>query len=310
MSRKPRIHFPGACYHVMLRGNGGNDTFNDDADRSRFLLLLQECVERFSCRIHAFCLMSNHIHLAIQVGDIPLSRIMQILSFRYTRYFNRRTEVNGHLFQGRYKAILLDADNYLLELVRYIHLNPLRAGMIHSPGEYEWSSHQVYCGLESLPWLTRDWVLAQFSPQSKDAIKLYKNFISDGLTEAHRLEFHSGNLEGRLLGDDNFAESALRKAEQQFKRQISMDDIINHVCQQYEINSDDLALPGRQRNISEARIIAAWLILENNNLSLTTFSRRTNRDISSLSQGINRLHKRADHDNILSERMTQIRDSL
>ena len=123
MARKPRIHYPGAFYHVILRGNDGQDIFYTKIDRSRFCELLQEGIERYEHRIHGFCLMSNHLHLIVQAGDIPLSRILQNVSFRYTRYINKKKKRIGHLFQGRYKAILIDADSYLLELVRYIHLN-------------------------------------------------------------------------------------------------------------------------------------------------------------------------------------------
>ena len=130
MARKPRIHLPDGLYHVIFRGNGGQDVFLTDADYRRFYLLLQEGTFRFGYRVHAFCLMTNHIHLALQVGEIPLSRSMQNLSFRYTRWLNWREQRTGHLFQGRYKAVLVDGDSYLLELVRYIHLNPVRAGMV------------------------------------------------------------------------------------------------------------------------------------------------------------------------------------
>ncbi|MBU0675034.1 MAG: transposase, partial [Proteobacteria bacterium] len=112
MARKPRIHYPGAFYHVMLRGNGGQNIFYSTADRSRFCLLMQEGVERYRHRIHAYCLMSNHVHLIIEVGTIPLSRIIQNLSFRYTRYINTKKKRIGHLFQGRYKSLLIDGDSY------------------------------------------------------------------------------------------------------------------------------------------------------------------------------------------------------
>ena len=172
MARKPRIHYPGACYHVMLRGNGGQDIFKDDTGHTRFLLLLQENVERFSCRIHAFCLRSNHIHLAIQVSDISLSRIMQNICSRYTRNFNRKHGVTGHLFQGRFKALLLDADNYLLELVRYIHLNPVRAAMVELPENHPWEvsslSHEI---TRMLNRATRDKGLADRIEQVKLTIK-------------------------------------------------------------------------------------------------------------------------------------------
>ncbi len=162
MARKPRIHLPGGLYHVIFRGNGGQDVFLTAADRFRFYLLLQEGACRFGYRIHAFCLMTNHIHLALQASNIPLSRSMQNLSFRFTRWINWREKRTGHLFQGRYKAVLVDGDSYLLELVRYLHLNPVRAGMVANPEEYPWSGHRAYLGLEKLPWLTTDWTLAQF----------------------------------------------------------------------------------------------------------------------------------------------------
>ena len=130
MARKSRIHYPGAVYHVILRGNGGQDIFFARQDRTRFYLLLQEGVERFGHRIHAFCCMTNHVHLAIQVAEIPLAKIMQNVSFRYTRHINNREKRIGHLFQGRYKALLIDADSYLLELVRYIHLKKKTEGRI------------------------------------------------------------------------------------------------------------------------------------------------------------------------------------
>ena len=113
MARKPRVHYIGALYHVMVRGNDGQNIFTDEEDRYRFYLFLQEGVEKFGHRIHAFCLMNNHVHLAIQVGEKPLSRIMQNLCFRYTQWFNSRQKRVGHLFQGRYKAIVVDADVYL-----------------------------------------------------------------------------------------------------------------------------------------------------------------------------------------------------
>ena len=166
MACKPRVHYPGALYHAILRGNSGQTIFFDDNDRTRFYLLIQEGVERFGHRIHAFCLMTNHVHLAIQIADISLSRILQNLSFRYTRWVNWRQGKTGHLFQGRYKAVLIDADTYLQELTRYIHLNPVRAGMVRETEKYLWSSYRAYLGLETIPWLTTDWVLSQFSEKT------------------------------------------------------------------------------------------------------------------------------------------------
>jgi len=129
----------------MLRSNAGQAIFYNDEDRYHLYLLLQEGMSRYGHRIHGFCLMSNHVHLAVQVGEEPLSKIMQNLSFRYTRWVNRKQKRIGHLFQGRYKAILVEQDSYLLELVRYIHLNPVRAKMVRQPSAYSWSG--VFNGL-------------------------------------------------------------------------------------------------------------------------------------------------------------------
>lgn len=146
MARQPRVHLSGGYYHVMMRGNLGRDLFFSKSDRSHFLFLCQEGIERYGHRIHAFCLMDNHVHLLIQVGFVPLPKIIQNLSFRYTKFINRQTKETGHLFQGRYKAILVDADAYLLELSRYIHLNPVRSGLSEKPDDFEWSSHRAYIG--------------------------------------------------------------------------------------------------------------------------------------------------------------------
>ena len=136
MARKPRLLIEGGFYHLMLRGNGGSDIFFSDEDRAEFERLVAEGVTRFGHRIHAYCFMTNHVHLAMQTGAIPLSKIIQNLAFRYTRWVNKRQNRIGHLFQGRYKAIMVEADSYFLELVRYIHLNPVRAGLVVTPVDY------------------------------------------------------------------------------------------------------------------------------------------------------------------------------
>ncbi len=214
MARKPRLHLPGGLYHVMLRGNGGQDIFFDDEDRYHLYLLIQQGVERYSHRIHGFCCMPNHLHLAIQVAEDPLSAIMQNLSFRYTRWFNKKQVRTGHLFQGRYKAILVDADNYLLELVRYIHLNPVRAGIVKKPQDYAWSGHRAYLGIETLPWLDTDWVLRQFAKRLKTCRQRYEAFVQAGTKEGYRREFHQGGEDSRVLADNRFLERHLGKQVQ------------------------------------------------------------------------------------------------
>ncbi len=258
MARKPRLHVPGGLYHVMLRGNGGQDIFFDDEDRYHLYLLIQHGVERYGHRVHGFCCMTNHIHLAIQIADDPLSRIMQNLSFRYTRWINKKQARMGHLFQGRYKAILVDAGNYLLELVRYIHLNPVRAGMVEDPQDYAWSGHRAYLGREVLPWLQTDWVLGQFAKRLRTCRQRYEAFVQAGKEEGYRQEFHRGGEDGRVLADDRFLEQILGKRVQSAP-EISLTEIVAYVSAEYGVSEEQLRGTSRNRLVCQARAVVGWL---------------------------------------------------
>ena len=311
MARKPRVHYPAALYHVIMRGNSRQDIFFDAEDRYRFYLLLQEGVEKYGHRIHAFCLMSNHIHIAIQVGEVSLSRIMQNLTFRYTRWINWRQKRSGHLFQGRFKAVLVDADSYLLELTRYIHLNPVRAGIVQSPEAYPWSGHRAYLGSEIIPWLTTDCVLSQFAGKSERARRGYREFVDRGKDEGHRKEYHSGSAnESRVLGDDTFIDKVLTQAEARPKKCIDLDEIIQSVCRKYEIEAKDLKAAGKYRNFSTARGMAAWLILETGGATLAELSRNTGRDVSTLSSAAKSIQVRAKSDQWLTDCMKELKEGL
>jgi putative transposase len=293
MARKPRIHYPGAVYHVILRGNGRQDIFFEDQDRYRFYLLLQEGVERYRHQVHAFCLMTNHVHLVVQVADIPLSRIMQNISFRYTRWINWRHERSGHLFQGRYKAVLVDGVTYLLELLRYVHLNPVRARMAASPDDYPWTGHRAYCGLETLPWLSTDRALVMFSKKRANAIRMYADFIRDGLSESRRPEFHGeGAADSRVFGDDEFVERVAGEGGYVAEK-ISLDDILSAVCSRYSLSTGEVSRPGKDRALSRVRMMAAWIVQDVPSVSLTDLATRMARDVSSLSAAAARMQKRS-----------------
>ncbi|MDP2269071.1 MAG: transposase, partial [Deltaproteobacteria bacterium] len=163
MARPLRIEYPGAFYHITARGNEQKDIFRDDKDRERFLGYLETAVGRYKAVIHVYCLMSNHYHLLLSTPEGNLSQIMRHINGGYTTWFNKRHNRYGHLFQGRYKAILVDADPYAGELSRYIHLNPVRAGMVRQPEQYQWASYTAYSGRAKIPrWLTTDWLLQYF----------------------------------------------------------------------------------------------------------------------------------------------------
>jgi len=182
MARKPRIDFPGAVQHVMLRGNARQSIFLNDNDRQHFCGLLIEATERFGCLIYAYCLMGNHVHMAIQTGEVPLARVMHRISFRYTQWFNHSNDRVGHVFQGRYKSVLVETDEQFLELIRYIHLNPVRAEMVHVPGDFPWSSHRAYLGLDCPNWLRHQVVLERFGREPESARRNFSDFVQWGLT--------------------------------------------------------------------------------------------------------------------------------
>lgn len=232
------------------------------------------------------------------------------ISLRYTKWINFTRSRTGHLFQGRYKALLLDADEYLLELVRYVHLNPVRAGVVATPEEYPWSGHHAYLGTITLPWLTTDWVLSQFSGTMKEARKGYSSFVSDGLREERRNEFHSGNREGRILGDDTFAEHALVQAEQQLRRGYTLSEAISSVCSVYGISEEQLKAPGKARPFTEARALIAVLVREAPDLSLTELGKAVNREIAPLARAAQRLMDQAAGDARLMSLIEEIRSVL
>lgn len=182
MARPLRLEFPGAIYHVTSRGNARNAIFMDDEDRALFLGCLGEVVARFGWICHAYCLMDNHYHLLVETPESNLSLGMRQLNGVYTQRFNRRHGRVGHVFQGRFKAIVVDRDSYLLELCRYVVLNPVRAGMVEQIEQYAWSSYQPTMGLAECPgWLETDWLLGQFAKTRAVARRRYAEFVAQGV---------------------------------------------------------------------------------------------------------------------------------
>ena len=202
MARPLRLEFPGAIYHVTSRGNARELIFLTDADRYQFCDQLKEVIEQYNWLCHTYCLMGNHYHLLIETPDGNLSRGMRHLNGVYTQRFNYRHDRVGHLFQGRYKAILVERESYLLELCRYIALNPVRAGIVDLPENYVWSSYLSIAGLASpKPWLTMDWILSQFDPQRINAQKAYAKFVELGIARDSPWSALHGQV---LLGSSRF----------------------------------------------------------------------------------------------------------
>lgn len=204
MARPLRIEFPNAAYHITSRGNARQRIFLDARDYSTFLEILCSVVKKLNWILHVYCLMSNHYHLLLETPEGNLSRGMRQLNGIYTQQFNRRHNRIGHVLQGRYKAILVDKDNYLLELCRYVVLNPVRAGVVRSPKEWQWSSYGSTTGYrKGIPCLTTEWILLQFGNERKEASRRYREFVREGLKEESPLKEVKGQL---FLGEDSFIE--------------------------------------------------------------------------------------------------------
>jgi putative transposase len=211
MARPLRIEFAGAVYHVTSRGNARNDIYATDDDRQQFLALLQNTVERYDWYCHAYCLMDNHYHLLIETNTPTLSKGMKYLNGTYTQYFNRHHSRVGHVFQGRFKAILVEKDAYLLELARYIVLNPVRAQMVRSAKNWPWSSYRATAGyIEKHPCLTTDWLLAGFSETQQAAQQRYRDFVKAGKKQPSPWQQLKNQI---YLGADDFIDEVQCKID-------------------------------------------------------------------------------------------------
>jgi REP element-mobilizing transposase RayT len=206
MARPLRIEYAGAYYHIIQRGNERSKIFISDTDRERFLCYLEELNIRYHTIIHTYCRMDNHYHLLIETPEVNLVKAMHTLNTSYASYFNKRKNRSGHLFQGRYKSILVQADEYLHHLSRYIHLNPVRADMVKDPGDYIWSSYRLFISKAKVPtWLETDFILSCFDKDKQKARALYKDFVLEGIGEQPSII--GDNIKaGFILGNNDFFE--------------------------------------------------------------------------------------------------------
>ncbi len=206
MTRPLRIEYAGAVYHITSRGNEKKAVFKDDQDRINFLNTLQHVNKRYNWFCHAYCMMDNHYHLLIETPDGNLSLGMRQLNGVYTQLFNKRHQRTGHLFQGRYKSILIQKDSHLLEVCRYVVLNPVRARMVERPEVWQWSSYSATAGRESPPCLTTDWILGQFSRKRAKAEQEYRQFVEWGIGKETIWREVKGQS---ILGEDDFVEGLI-----------------------------------------------------------------------------------------------------
>ena len=268
MSRPLRIDYPNAWHHLMNRARRGTDLYVDKADYQQFIDLLQDTAELFNANVAAFCLMPTHYHLMIQTPDANLSRCMRHLNGVYTQKYNVSHGCDGTLFRGRYKSILVDADSYVLQLVRYIHRNPFEAGLVKRLDQYAWSSHKGYLSkARKWNWLYKDFVLQMLTEQISSQIRIYKQFMAQRQGEDLLRVFERKN-QPSMLGSKEFIS---RVKNRFFKKKVDkevpaskrlapeMERIISEVSRYY--GAGPTSLTAVRRGIeNEARDVAVYLI--------------------------------------------------
>jgi len=256
MARRLRLHVPGGFYHVTLRGNHRQPVFFSETDRDRLNDVVAEAIHRLEARIHAYCWMTNHIHLLVQIADAPLGQVMMRIASQYARAVQTRLDTTGHLFERRYHAVLVDADSYLTTLIRYIHLNPVRGGLVGDPAEYPWSSHRVYLGICQRDWVTTGFAFRILGNQPKNAAARYRELIGN----SEPCNWGAGELvphrdEPQVLGSDEFI-ARVRNSGYRRRPHQSLDDLIRVCGERFQVTEDLLASRSRTPNLASAR---AWI---------------------------------------------------
>ena len=324
MPRGPRLDAPGVLHHVMARGISRQALFRDDADRNDFVHRLAGLSTASAFQVYAWALLPNHFHLLVRTDQRPLSRAMRSLLTGYAGAFNRRHRRSGHLFQNRYKSIVCEEEAYLLELVRYLHLNPLRAGVVRDLQElerYPYSGHSALMGTRAYPWQATHRVLEQFAPTVRRARMAYQTFVTEGVKQGRRAEFQGGGLvrsaggwtavqalrrgrEGyvsdeRVLGSTEFVEQLRTEiargeagAGWTHKRAISLELLIEQVCQAEGVRVESISGGGRKAALCRVREGIAYLWVE----CLGHSGRQLARPLGVQPESIYRAARRGQHD--------------
>ena len=309
MPRPPRIEYPGALYHVIVRGNERKAVFRDDADRSKYLERLAHYRETHGFRLLAYCLMDNHVHLAVLTGAIALSRIMAGLQTSYTQYFNRRHRRVGHLFQGRYKALLVEKDRYALGLLRYIHENPVQARVVRRPEDFPWSSDRDYRRGDGPEWLDTGTLLSMLGRSRAAAVRGYRRLMREEPEDSYEEARSFGQV---VKGEEEFAERMLSLASEKpmLRRDLTLDAVERAVAKLEGLERERLRGPGRLRRDARARLIVAWAARAVGGISLARTARHFGRDNSTMARGVQRLEEAMHGDRPLRRRLDRVAEAL
>ncbi|MDD2335275.1 MAG: transposase [Geobacteraceae bacterium] len=281
MARPLRIEYEGAIYHVTARGNVRGKVYFSKRDYEKFKEYLSAAKEKYGLILHAYVLMANHYHLIIETPEKNLSKIMHYINSSFTTYMNVKRKRSGHLFQGRYKAILVDKDNYLLELSRYIHLNPVRVKTVEKPEEYAYSSYRSYVTGQEENIVSRDTILEMITAKRKEAPARYRNFVETAMGEeiASPLQKVYGGI---ILGDESFIRNALARIESErvetpevshgkaLRSVVGLEEIVSACCEYFEVAREEIMRNKR----SEARKACIYLMKKHTST--------TNREIAEL----------------------------
>lgn len=314
MARKPRVECTGALYHVIVRGNQRQKVFLADDDHRQYIERLKFYQKRHAFALYAYVLMPNHVHLLIEQGETPLSKAMQGIQQSYTNYYNRKYGKSGHLFQGRYKAILCDRDAYLLELIRYIHLNPVRAGMVEQPHKYPWSSHHSYLSGKASDILSINLPLSLLRQDGRISISEYRKFIADGIKDGYREELYMAK-DQRYLGTDDFVAEVETKKDyiekgKQFTVMLAIDDVVREVAREFKVSVEMIVEKSRVREGAKLRAIAAHLASEVGGFQLSEAAMYFGRDPATISIAVSKLRSQKIKDLILQKRLSAIEERL
>ena len=293
MPRLRRLHVPGGIYHVYARGNGRQDIFLDEDDRLHWELLLGKGLLRHNHQILAYCWMTNHVHIAIRAGEKPLSRFVGTSMSRYAKDFNSKTGRSGHVFERRHGAKLVIDDSYLLELVRYIHQNPLRAGIAQKVGDYRWCSHHAYIGSAQLPWLTPQIVLSLFGADLSSARRQYVKYVGEqqplSVVEQIRDGITSDDVSIR---DDTWLNEVLRRASERPEFE-SLEELINEVCRRNGVTEAQLASGSRSQSHARLRAEIALIATDFGIATMTEIARRFGRSLPVVSRAVGKLRDKS-----------------
>jgi REP element-mobilizing transposase RayT len=308
MARPIRIEYPGAVYHVICRGNNRQAIFRDDADRKRYLEKLSRYCQEKNVDILSYCLLSNHVHLLVETPQGNLSKLMQAFQTSYTVYFNKRHGRTGHVFEQRYKAMVVDKDNYLLQVSRYIHLNPVSARIVERPQDFRWSSYGSYLKGKGLTGLKTESVLAYFSGSRSRQLRQYRDYVEGDGSEKSRNPAPEV-IKQVFIGDDYFAEATRRKGNGSsvYEGHYSFRQMVEAVSAVMGTEREEIRRPQRSERVQRSREILCYIARRHGEVGVQELARFLQvKELSTASHAVRRAEKRLKEDSGFRRRVEQV----